>query len=491
MNRSNVEVVQNLRFQTAIARGRAISPLKSMPEIKIPMISDGTRLIAYLLLVSLCLATSFAADASIADHVAANSTSNDSLSSGLSQSSQESLSELEGPLVPISYTKVRPTVKSADNLSIGDPDSGYLNSIDNKTEATDDSSTQKESATNTTEASETSDVNTIASQNSKKAEVAAYVYNDDDDSLDVSLYIDSVPKGKTDVSKGEEETFGNFTLNHGIHRFKIIWKDSDTEKVYESEIEKEITGDDVISLYTTGHNEPEEFDLTASVKNENDKSIKAYLYIDGIYEDNQEISEESTDDISDASVEEGVHDVSVRWLDPYTNDQYEKKKRVTIEGDSAVIFVANKGASFKDLSKAAETVEDSVSSETLDFGSRITTSKAPGTLNASESENGGGTYDVADNDYNGEENSNLDNADNAGTSNDATVDNIAQGEKPRSENTGTQDAVKTRGTYSVRILSTIDGLFGDNSKAKEDGWSNLSIIYPLVLLAAAYLVFRH
>jgi hypothetical protein len=77
-----------------------------------------------------------------------------------------------------------------------------------------------------------------ASKEIKKAEVALYVYNDDDDSLDVSLYIDSVPKGKTDVSKGKEETFGNFTVNQGIHRFKIIWKDEDTNEVYESEIKK-------------------------------------------------------------------------------------------------------------------------------------------------------------------------------------------------------------------------------------------------------------
>jgi len=75
----------------------------------------------------------------------------------------------------------------------------------------------------------------------------------------------------------------------------------------------------------------------------NDKSTNAYLYIDGIYQERKEISEDSTNDFSSVSIEEGVHDVSLKWLDPYTNDQYEKTKRVTIEGDSALVFRRRKG----------------------------------------------------------------------------------------------------------------------------------------------------
>ncbi|MDD1762677.1 MAG: hypothetical protein LUQ59_10655, partial [Methanothrix sp.] len=409
-----------------------------------------------LVLVSLCMAATVAADAAIADDAsitdhaganaainAANSTAgsllheinqsnvvgtsaNDHKSLGLGQLSQNSSNAAENYSAPISNAETRLTVQLADN----------------ETKRLENYSSQNASVTNATEASETSDANTAASQNAaKKAEVAAYVYNDDDDSLDVSLYIDSVPKGKADVSKGEEETFGNFTLDQGIHRFKIIWKDEDTDKVYESEIKKEINGDDAVSLYTTGHSEPEEYDLTASVKNENDKSINAYLYIDGIYEDSQEISEESTDDFSSASIEEGIHDVSLKWLDPYTNDQYEKTKRVTIEGDSAVVFVAGKGTSFQDLGKAAETTEGAASSGSsyLSAGSGFTTSsggmsstttQASDNLASSDSENSSGIYGETENAnaYGGVGNSTGKGADNTNTYEDMNTDNTGNTE---------------------------------------------------------------
>jgi hypothetical protein len=482
-----------------------------------------------VVLVSLCMAATVAADAaivddaSITDHAGANAainaanstagsllheinqskvvgtTSNDSKLPGLGQSSQNSSSAAENYSAPISNAETRLTVQSADN----------------ETEMAENDSSQNSSATNATEASETSDANTTASQSAGKAEVAVYVYNDDDDSLDVSLYIDSVPKGKADVSKGEEETFGNFTLDQGIHRFKIIWKDEDTEKVYESEIKKEINGDDVVSLYTTGHSEPEEYDLTASVKNENDKRINAYLYIDGIYEDSQEVSEESTDDFSSASIEEGVHDVSLKWLDPYTNDQYEKTKRVTIEGDSAVVFVAGKGTSFQDLGKTAEPTEDAassfssyfsagsstISSATSSGSTFSTTTQASDTLASSDSENSSGIYGETENAnaYSGVGNSTDDRADNANTYEDTNADNTANTEATGtvSENTGTQDVAKAKAPYSFRTLSAIDSLFGDNAnrasgaEEKSGGWGKISLVYILVLFAAAYLVIRY
>jgi hypothetical protein len=307
----------------------------------------------------------------------------------------------------------------------------------------------------------TSDMNESAIKSVKTVEVAAYVYNDDDDSLDVSFYIDSVPKGKTDISKGEEETFGNYTLNPGFHRFKIFWKDPDTEKVYESEQKEEITEDDVISLFTTEHNEPEEYDLTVSVKNENDKSTNAYLYIDGIYENDKEISEDRTDDFSSASVEEGVHDISVRWLDPYTNCQYEKTKRITIEGDSAVIFVASRGASFEDLGEAEKTSEPAASFAEASFF-RSSTSTDAKTAAEGETDEDSSTYDSTE------------------KSNENDAQDI--------EN---EESAATEALYPVKSLSVMESADENSSKGKNGGWSNVSIIYPLALLAAAYLVFRH
>jgi hypothetical protein len=320
--------------------------------------------------------------------------------------------------------------------------------------------------------------NAGASEDIKKAQVATYVYNDDDDSLDVSLYIDSVPKGKTDVSKGGEETFGNFTVKQGIHRFKIIWKDEDTNEVYESEIKKEIFGDDVISLYTTGHEEPEEYDLTVSVKNENGKSTNAYLYIDGIYEDNQEISEESTDDFSSASAEEGIHDISLRWLDPYTNDQYEKKKRITIEGDSAVVFVISKGTSFQDLGLAKGPGEETEISEISSFSSG---SKSSAKSTADRLEDAGGMGE------NSSGNSDLNGVGNSSANDDGILDGV--GTASINEETQTDPTNEKHSTF--RTLSATDSSSADDAGLGKSGWTQVSVVYPLVLFAAAYLVFRH
>jgi hypothetical protein len=208
-----------------------------------------------------------------------------------------------------------------------------------------------------------------------------------------------------------------------------------------------------------------------SVKNENDKSTNAYLYIDGIYEDNQEISEESTDDFSSASAEKGVHDISLRWLDPYTNDQYEKKKRVTIDGDSAVVFVISKGTSFQDLGHAAGSVEDTEESKTSRFSS-TRKSSAKSTANRLEDADKMGENNSENNDRN--------NVRNDSENDDSIIDN---GE--------TQADTSTTGHSTFRTLSATKSSSADDAESEEGGWGRVSVVYPLVLFAAAYLVFRH
>jgi len=166
--------------------------------------------------------------------------------------------------------------------------------------------------------------------------------------------------------------FGNYSLKVGFHRFKIVWKDPDTNKVYESELSKEISGDDAVILYTVEHTAPDKFDLSVSVKNENNKGTKAYLYIDGKYENTQQLSADSTTEFDKVSVEEGFHDVSIRWLDPYTNSEYEKKKRVTLDNDEAVIFIATKGASFEDKGEAPDVSEINASYEAPKYEPSVT-----------------------------------------------------------------------------------------------------------------------
>jgi len=399
-----------------------------------------------------------------------------------------------------------PVLKTENKLTVQSADIPNANNSSESLVSESSDSGIAGSAENETKYAEAANVNGTVSENARKAEVAAYVYNDDDDSLDVSLYIDSVPKGKADVSSGEEETFGNFSLDQGIHRFKIIWKDEDTEKLYESEIKKDIKGDDAVSLYTAGHNEPEEYDLTVSVKNENDREITAYLYVDGIYQDSQDISEESTDDFSSASVEEGVHDVSFKWLDPYTNDQYEKTKRVAVEGDSAVIFVASIGTSFQDLGVAEVSAEATKGSESSGYSASLDSSfSSPSSSNSlalddpasNDSKSINGDSGAAD----GEKNDSIESIPDSEVSQKDTIEDYITDD--RQTGTGSESAENSaeeaNSPYSMKTLSTVGGWLGD-IEGKEDGaneasggggWLRLSPIYVIVLLAAAYVVLRH
>ena len=68
------------------------------------------------------------------------------------------------------------------------------------------------------------------------AEAVVYVFNRDDDSLSVSLFIDSQLMGTEDISKDKEKKFGEFPLEAGPHTFKITWWDDDTKKTHQEEI---------------------------------------------------------------------------------------------------------------------------------------------------------------------------------------------------------------------------------------------------------------
>lgn len=263
-----------------------------------------------------------------------------------------------GRNISSSSINVYSTYKDAVNGTTGKNALNYtLNDSNNNGDMiykniTDKNLTNDSTITNITFKEDPENITNITKNIFKNAEISVNVYNDDNDRLDISLFIDSLPSGKAEADKGAQETFGNYSLKVGLHRFKIVWKDPDTNKVYESELSKEISGDDAVILYTVEHTEPDKFDLSVSVKNDNDKDTKAYLYIDGKYENTQQLSADSTTEFDKVSMEEGVHDVSIRWLDPYTNSEYEKKKRVTVDNDEAVIFIATKGASFEDKGEA-------------------------------------------------------------------------------------------------------------------------------------------
>jgi len=177
-------------------------------------------------------------------------------------------------------------------------------------------------------------------------DVHVYVTNKDDDSLDVSLFIDSELKETKSVSSDSEAKFDGYSLSKGIHRFKITWWDEDVKKSFESEDAKDVQEETSVNLYTTLNDEPEKFDLAVKLTNENTKDLVAYLYVDDNFEKNKEISGESTSDMGTLSLEEGVHNISVRWRDKDTKIEYVKKKKVVVTKDDAVIFYVPAGISF-------------------------------------------------------------------------------------------------------------------------------------------------
>ncbi len=180
-------------------------------------------------------------------------------------------------------------------------------------------------------------------------DVHVYVNNLDDDRLSVSLFIDSEIKDTEDVSSKSETKFGEYALTPEDHKFKIAWRDEDTKKNYEEELLQEINSSSSLILYTLKNDAPEKFDLSVKVENENDKSLDAFLYVDGGLEKSKELPKDSTADLGTISLEEGIHDLCLRWCDPETRIEYEKRKKVNIEGDDAVIFYAPKGVAFESL----------------------------------------------------------------------------------------------------------------------------------------------
>lgn|GEM_PF-322708 len=218
-----------------------------------------------------------------------------------------------------------------------------------------------------------------------------YVFNRDDDKLAVTLFIDSDLKDTDDISKDKEEKFGTYPLDVGPHKFKIAWWDDDTKKGHENVTVVNLEEDEAITLYTIQNKEPEEYDVNVQVRNDNDVNLDAYLYIDGEYEKQKEIKKTSTTDLGKFDLEEGTHELAIRWQDPDTKVEYEKRKTIHVDGKDAVIFYAPKGISFEteDADEIPKTTRYTSStgstSSTMSTGSRTTSSKVASTSSKTSS----------------------------------------------------------------------------------------------------------
>lgn len=242
------------------------------------------------------------------------------------------------------------------------------------TETNDVDSSQEELGLNTA-TDEIADVDSNNGQEEHIANAVVYVFNNDDDKLSISLFIDSELKETKDISKEKEDKFGTYPLSFGPHKFEITWWDDDTKKKYEESVIETISEDKAVTIYTTKNTEPEEFDVTVTVVNQNDKDLDTYLYIDGVYEKDKEVKKENSADFGKIDVEEGVHEFSVRWRDPDTKIEYEKRKTVRVDGDEVIVFYAPKGIAFENEPAPVKT--NSVSTTTSSSSTKAITNSDP------------------------------------------------------------------------------------------------------------------
>ena len=186
----------------------------------------------------------------------------------------------------------------------------------------------------------------------KIGEAVVYVFNRDDDTLSVSLFIDSQLKSTEEIPRDREKKFGNYPLEAGPHTFRITWWDDDTKKIHQEELVAVVEGLTPVTLYTTRNTGPEKFDINVMLRNDNKEDLEAYLYINGEYERLRTAKKESTTDLGKFSIEEGTHVLAVRWQDPATKIEYENRKTVRVEGRTVVTFYAPRGMAFETEGKA-------------------------------------------------------------------------------------------------------------------------------------------
>ena len=185
------------------------------------------------------------------------------------------------------------------------------------------------------------DLMTIRKPPVEEYAVTVYVKNVDDDKQEVHLLIDGGDEGFEKPSSGTTKKYGEYNLEEGVRTFKIKWFDTDTDKWYEKTEEHTITGATTIILLTDEHDEEEER-ICAYVYVHNldaDDDLNVYLYIDDKYKKYElvklgEIKAYETDGYE--FDEEGVHTFEIKWRDPDTAVEYEKRTRKYIKSEESI-----------------------------------------------------------------------------------------------------------------------------------------------------------
>ncbi|MDD4651518.1 MAG: hypothetical protein PHQ34_04740 [Methanothrix sp.] len=203
--------------------------------------------------------------------------------------------------------------------------------------------------------SDSSPENAALNQSTYDAHV--YVSNKDNERLKVTLFIDSELKDSKELASDSESKIDSYSLPKGPHLFKITWWDEDIKSSCEMEEIKDIQNDTAINLYASNHEAPEKYDILVKLVNENSNDLEVFLYADGSFEKSKEISKDSTSELGTIKLEEGVHNLSVRWQDRNTRIDYEKSKKIIVARDDVLVFYAPQGVSFEAKPSAVLSVE--------------------------------------------------------------------------------------------------------------------------------------
>ncbi len=132
-------------------------------------------------------------------------------------------------------------------------------------------------------------------------------------------------------------------IKPGKHTFTAMWRDPSTRRFQNNSVTQEIRLNELNKVTIDVFLRPV-YNLKVSAKNENDGNIVAYLYVDEDFIDGK-LLKEGWDSFESIEINSGSHEVSIRWLDPITNKEYQKKKKIFVDGEESLLFIATKGMS--------------------------------------------------------------------------------------------------------------------------------------------------
>lgn len=307
--------------------------------------------------------------------------------------------------------------------------------------------------------------------------VHVYITNNDNERLKIALFIDDDLKDSKEIASDSEAKMDSYELLAGPHSFKITWWDEDVRRSFEMEEMRDVREDLSVNLYTMQHSAPEKFDVTVKLTNENKLALDAFLYVDGSFEKSKEVGKESTSDIGTIKMEEGVHNLSVRWRDKETGIEYEKSRKIAVQREEAVAFYAPQGVSFE-AQRSQNPSKESGSSRTRpvsartasESASKSTAASAVTPSNRTAASNGSAQVDV-------------ETAGRPGASDDAALVEAIDPQRRSITSDGPRASVSSNQTDRGLIKS---GLASDDLSDDE-----MIYLYAALVIAAVYLMLRH